>query len=95
MDMLATTQTLEDFGDHAAELVEQVRRTGRPITLLMGGQAAAVVQGVDEHRRLLNLAARASAEEGIRQGSEDNGAGRVRPAQEAFDLLRAEFGIPR
>ena len=95
MDMHATTQTLEQFGDDVAELVEQVRRTGRPITLIAAGHPAAVLLSMDEHRRLLNLAARASAAEGIRQGLEDIEAGRVRPAKEAFDQLRAEFGIPR
>ena len=95
MDMHADVQNLEAFRDHAAELIETIGVTRRSITLTVNGRDAAVVQDMESHRRLLNLAAQASTEEGIRQGLEDLAAGRVMPAQDAFDLLRAEFGIPR
>ena len=95
MDMHADVQNLEAFLDHAAELIEKISVTRRWITLTVNGRDAAVVLDMESHRRLLNLAAQASTEEGIRQGFEDLAAGRVTPAQDAFDLLRAEFGIPR
>ncbi len=95
MDMHADVQYLETFRDHAAEQIEKISVTRRSITLTVNGRDAAVVQDMESHRRLLNLAAQASTEEGIRQGLEDLAAGRVVPVQDAFDLLRAEFGIPR
>jgi predicted transcriptional regulator len=42
-----------------------------------------------------DLAARADANEGIRQGLEDVAKGRVRPAREALDEFRRKHGIPR
>jgi hypothetical protein len=59
------------------------------------GKAAAIVQDPEAYQRLLDLAAEASAMEGIRQGLEDLKNGRTRPALDVFDELRAEYGIPR
>jgi len=44
---------------------------------------------------LLDIAACADPEEGIRQGLEDAKKGRVRPAMEFFDDFEARHGIPR
>jgi hypothetical protein len=41
-----------------------------------------------------DLAAERDIHEGIRQGLEDIAHGRTRPAQEVFDEMRGEFGIP-
>ena len=58
--------------------------------------AAAIVQdAAGAHEPLLDIAARADAEEGIRQGLEDAKRGRVRPAREFFDDFELENGIPR
>jgi hypothetical protein len=42
-----------------------------------------------------NIAARADAAEGIRQGLDDLPDRRGLPARAVFDVLRAERGIPR
>jgi len=59
------------------------------------GKAAAVVQDAEAYQRLLDIAAHADVEEGIRQGLEDAKKGKVRPAREFFDDFEAERGIPR
>jgi predicted transcriptional regulator len=46
-------------------------------------------------QHVLDLAAEASAVEGIRQGLADAAAGRTRPAREALDEMRAKYDIPR
>jgi len=58
-------------------------------------QAAAIVQDAEAYQRLLDIAARAVAEEGIRQGLEDAKKGKTRPAKELFDEFEAEHGISR
>ncbi len=83
------------FRNHSAEILRHLKETGRPVVLTVNGRAAAVVQDAEAYQRLLDLAAEASAEEGIRQGLEDLRAGRGRDAKEVFDELRAELGIPR
>ena len=57
------------------------------MVLTVKGKAAAVVQDAEAYQRLLDIAVRADAEEGIRQGLEDARTGRVRPARQFF----AEF----
>jgi predicted transcriptional regulator len=49
----------------------------------------------EAYQQLLELAAEASAAEGIRQGLEDVADGRTRPAREVLDEIRAEYDIPR
>jgi hypothetical protein len=65
------------------------------MVLTVNGKAAAVVQDAEAYQRLLDIAAQASAEEGIRQGLDDAKNGRVRPVREFFDEFEATNGIPR
>jgi toxin ParE1/3/4 len=51
---------------------------------------SAVVQDAEAYQRLLDIAARADAEEGIRQGSDDVAHGRTRPAREFFEEFEAK-----
>ena len=63
--------------------------------LTVKGKAAAVVQDAEAYQRLLDIAARSDAEEGIRQGLEDAKKGKVRPAREFFTDFEGRHGIPR
>jgi hypothetical protein len=54
------------------------RHIGRRSDLVTG---KAVVQGAEAYQRLLDLAAQADEEEGIRQGVEDFKKGRTRPLE--------------
>jgi len=64
------------------------------MVLTVKGKAAAVVQDAEAYQHLLDLAARADAREGIRQGMEDAKKGRVRPAEEFFAEFEAAHGLP-
>ena len=44
---------------------------------------------------LLDITARADAEEGICEGLDDVAHGRTRPARDAFDEIRRKHDIPR
>jgi PHD/YefM family antitoxin component YafN of YafNO toxin-antitoxin module len=73
--------------------MKQLRRSKRPVVLTVKGKAAAVVQDAEAYQRLLDIAARADAKEGIRQGLEDARSGRVRPVGEFFVEFEARQGI--
>jgi prevent-host-death family protein len=83
------------FRRRSGDFMKQLRKNKRPVVLTLKGKAAAVVQDAEAYQRLLDIAARADAEEGIRQGLEDAKKGRVRPAREFFDEFEARHGIPR
>jgi hypothetical protein len=55
--------------------------------LTVKGKAAAIVQDAGAYQRLLDIAARADVNEGIRQGLEEARLGKGRSAEEFF----AEF----
>jgi PHD/YefM family antitoxin component YafN of YafNO toxin-antitoxin module len=75
--------------------MKQLKKTKRPVVLTVKGKAAAIVQDAEAYQRLLDIAASASAEEGIRQGLEDVKKARIRPAREFFADFEAAHGIPR
>ena len=51
-------------------------------------------QNAEAYQRQLDIAARADANEGIRQGLDDVAHGRTRPAREFFADFEARNGIP-
>jgi len=95
MDITKDIQALTTFRNNSAAFLQRLKKTKQPITLTVNGRAAAVVQDAEAYQRLLDVAARADVNEGIRQGLEDLKNGRGRPAHEVFDDIRAKCGIPR
>ena len=95
MDITKDIQAMTTFRNHSAEIMRHLKDTKRPVILTVNGKAAAVVQDAEAYQRLRDLAAQASAAEGIRQGLEDARNGRSRPARAVFDEIRGEHDIPR
>jgi len=95
LDITKDIQSLTTFRRRSGDFVKQLKKTKRPVVLTVKGKAAAVVQDAEAYQRLLDIAARADPEEGIRQGLEDAKQGKVRPAREFFADFEATHGIPR
>ena len=95
IDITNDIQSLTTFRRRSGDFMKQLKKNKRPMVLTVKGKAAAVVQDAEAYQRLLDIAARADVEEGIRQGLKDAKEGRVRPAREFFDEFEAGHGIPR
>lgn len=95
LDIAKDIQSLTTVRRRSGDFMKQLKKSQRPVVLTVKGKAAAVVQDAQAYQRLLDIAARSDAEEGIRQGLEDAKKGRVRPAREFFDDFEAAHGIPR
>ena len=95
LDITQDIQPLTTFRNNSVEFMKQLKETKRLIVLTVNGKPEAVLQDPAEYQRLLDLAALADPEEGLRQGLEDVRAGRVRPLKEVFDEMRARYRIPR
>ncbi len=95
LDITKDIQPMTTFRNHSADIMRHLKETKRPVILTVNGKAAAVVQDAEAYQRLLDLAAKADAAEGIRQGLEDMQAGRSRPAAEVFEEFRTLHRIPR
>ena len=85
LDITKDIQSLTTFRRRSGDFMKQLRRSKRPVVLTVKGKAAAIVQDAEAYQRLLDIAAQADAEEGIRQGLDDVAHGRTRPAREVFD----------
>jgi prevent-host-death family protein len=95
LDITKDIQSLTTFRRRSGEFLKQLKKSKRPVVLTVKGKAAAVVQDAEAYQRLLDIAASANAEEGIRQGLDDVAHGRTRPAKTVFDEIRHKHGIHR
>lgn len=93
IDITKDIQPLTTFRNNSVKFMKRLKKTRRPIILTVNGKPEAVVQDAAAYQRLLDLAALADPEEGLRQGLEDIAKGRTRPAREVFAELREEYGI--
>ena len=88
-------QSLTTFRRASGTYMKQLKKTKRPLVLTVNGKAAAVVQDAEAYQRLLDIAARADAKEGIRQGLEDLRNGRMISARQFFKEFEEEHGLSR
>jgi prevent-host-death family protein len=93
IDITKDIQPLTTFRNNSVKMMQRLKKTRRPIILTVNGKPEAVVQDAAAYQRLLDLAAQADPEEGLRQGLDDIAKGRTRPAREVFAELRKEYGI--
>jgi prevent-host-death family protein len=92
LDITKDIQSLTTFRRRSGDFMKQLKKSKRPVVLTVKGKAAAIVQDAEAYQRLLDIAARADSEEGIRQGLDDVAHGRTRPANEVFDDIRRKHG---
>jgi prevent-host-death family protein len=95
LDITKDIQSLTTFRRRSGDFMKQLKKSKRPVVLTVKGKAAAIVQDAEAYQRLLDIAARADSEEGIRQGLDGVAHGRTRPAKEVFDDIRRKHGISR
>ncbi len=95
LDITTDIQSLTTFRRRSGDFMKQLKKSKRAVVLTVKGKAAAIVQDAEAYQRLLDIAARADAEEGIRQGLDDVAHGRTRPARAVFDDIRRKHDIPR
>ena len=93
LDITKDIQSLTTFRRRSGDFMKQLKKSKRPVVLTVKGKAAAIVQDAEAYQRLLDIAARADSEEGIRQGLDDVAHERTRPAKEVFDDIRRKHGI--
>jgi hypothetical protein len=79
LDITKEIQSLTTFRRRSGDFTKQLKKTKRPVVLTVKGKAEA-------YQRLLDIAARADAHEGIRQELEQ--ANRGEPDEEIGGILR-------
>jgi PHD/YefM family antitoxin component YafN of YafNO toxin-antitoxin module len=92
LDITTDIQSLTTFRHCSGDFMKQLKKSKRPMVLTVNGKAAVVVHDAEAYQRLLDIAARAEVEEGIRQDLEDARKGRTRPTREFFDEFETTHG---
>ncbi|MEO8368015.1 MAG: type II toxin-antitoxin system prevent-host-death family antitoxin [Candidatus Solibacter sp.] len=95
LDITKDIQSLTTFRRRSGDFMRQLKKSKRPVVLTVKGKAAAVVQDAAAYQRLLDIAARADAREGIRQGMAESRQRQGRDAEEFFAEFEASHGISR
>jgi prevent-host-death family protein len=95
LDITTDIQSLTAFRRASGGFMKELRKTKRPLVLTVNGKAAAVVQDAEAYQRLLDIAARADEEEGIRQGLDNAKKGKTRQARQFFSEFETKHGISR
>jgi prevent-host-death family protein len=94
-DIAKDIHSLSDFKRNTPELLDQMRKSGRPVVLTINGRAEIVVQDAASSQRLLDRMEEMEALEGIKRGLADAKAGRVTPVDKFEKEFRRKHGIPR
>jgi prevent-host-death family protein len=85
-------KTVEDLEKAPRALLEQVRRTNRPIVIAEAGKPATVMLPAERYEWLVHLV---NLSRLLNEGEEDIRAGRVRPLEEFIRELEDEGKLPR
>jgi len=84
----------ETAGKSIAALFEELKATGRPLTLTVNSGETIVMQDAASYQKLLEELDHAEAVAGIQRGLKAMEAGRTQPVKEFLAELREEFGFP-
>jgi prevent-host-death family protein len=84
---------LTDFKRNTSELMNRMKKTGRPLVLTVNGKAELVVQDAESYQQILDRLERFEAVEAIRFGIEAAEEGRTKPARQALAELQEKLGI--
>jgi hypothetical protein len=74
--------------------MKHLKKRKRPVILTVKETTTAIPQDAESYLRLMDIAARADAREGIRQGLAEAKAGKGRDVEEFFAEFEAAHGIP-
>jgi hypothetical protein len=95
LDLSSDIKPLSNFKRDSITVINQLKRTGRPVVLTINGKAEVVVQDAKSYQNLMGLIERAETVIGIRKGLDSMARGEGIPAEKAFEKLRKKHKIPR
>jgi hypothetical protein len=95
LDISNDIKPLSNFKRDSVTVINQLKRTGRPVVLTINGKAEIVVQDAKSYQHFLELIDRAEAIIGIRKGLDQMNRGEGIPADQVFEKIRKKHKIPR
>lgn len=90
LDLSKDIHSLTSFRRRSGDFMKHIRKTKRPLVLTVRGKAAAIVQDAESYQRLLDIAARADEDEGIRQGLQEAEGGKGSPCERSLQGVQTK-----
>ncbi len=87
------TTELSEFRQDAAEHLQRLTQSGGVEILTIDGKRKGVLMSPEAYDRMADLAERAEITDALRRGLAALDAGRVRPAEQVYRDLIAEFAL--
>jgi PHD/YefM family antitoxin component YafN of YafNO toxin-antitoxin module len=91
---LREVRSLSDFQRNTREHMARMKANKKPVVLTVNGKAEIVVQDAQAYQEMLDQLERRATVEALRVGLAEIERGDTVDAREAFDALRAKYGIP-
>lgn len=82
-----------EFVRNYKAFLARIRETGRPEVLTVNGRPAYVILDAESYQDIADEVERRRFVRAVNEGIEDMGAGRGKPAQQAFSQIRSELGL--
>ncbi len=95
MDIVQDIDSIANFKRRTKSVLRRLRETGHPVVLTRNGRAEVVVQSAKAYQRMMELFERMETVDALAEAFADIEAGRVQPADEAFEEIRQKYKIPR
>ena len=93
IDISRDIHPLTFFKCKTNDVLNQIRKTRKPVVLTVNGRAELVVQDAKSYQQMLDRLERLEAVEAIRIGMAAAEEGRVKPARQALADLQEKLGI--
>lgn len=92
-DITKDIHSVTTFRRNPGQFMKQLKKNKRAVVLTVKGKAEAVLQDAESYQRLLDIAARVDAREGIRQGLEQANMGEGQDIEDFFRAFEAAHGL--
>ena len=95
MNLKEDIRPLSEFKRNTGVILDQLRRSHRPVVLTINGKAEMVVQDAEAYQKMVDLVERIEANEGIRKGLAAIDAGKSKSAAKAISEIKRRRALPR
>ncbi len=94
MNLKEDIRPLSEFKRNTGVILDQLRRSHRPVVLTINGKAEIVVQDAEAYQRMMDLLERIETNEGIRKGLAAIDAGESKPAKRVITEIKRRRALP-
>lgn len=89
----SSIESLSNFQKNTKEFIGRLESSKEPLVLTVNGRAKLVVQDADAYQEMLDQVERLKFVEAVTIGISEANSGMIRPANVAFEEMKAKYGL--